>query len=51
MNIDEYEICDASIKGKQGLKCLLSNETGVNLWRRCLGHVGISRQVYLQKPF
>ena len=31
MNIDEYDVCDACIKGKQGLKCLVPKEIGVNV--------------------
>ena len=50
MNLDEYDVCGACIKVKQGLKCLVSKETGVNLCRRRLGLAGIHRQVDLQKP-
>ena len=50
MKLDYYDVCEAGIKGKQGLKCLVSKEISANLWRRFLGHVGINRQVNLQNP-
>ena len=31
MKLDQYDACEASNKGKQGLKCLVPKETGVNL--------------------
>ena len=37
MNLDEYDVCDACIKGKQGQKCFVSKKASVNLWRRLLG--------------
>ena len=45
MKLDQYDVCEACIKGKQGLKCLVFMETGVNLWRRLLELVGIHWQV------
>ena len=50
MKLDVYDFCDTCIKGKQVQKCLASEETGVNLWHRCLGHLGIHRHVELEKP-
>ena len=50
MNLDEYDVCDECIMGKQGLKRLDSNETCVNLQLRHLANVVILRQVDLQKP-
>ena len=49
MNLDEFDVCNTCNKGKKGLKCLVSNEIGVNLWRRRIGQVVIHRQVDLQK--
>ena len=50
MYLEEYDIRDARITGKQGLKCLVSMETCAKHWCRHLGHVGIHRQFDLPKP-